>query len=163
MIRSTDYALPNPAHICSASGKELRPGDRFIGVLFEDAGKFVRKDYAADAWQGAPEGAIAHWAGRISAPGMAKPAKLDDDQLFDCFDHLVEATDAGQRNFRYVTALLLMRRKKLKFEDARKNPQGVDVLIVQDTRNGKRYEVIDPKLSEAEAEAVQNEVMNVLC
>ena len=158
----TNYGLPNPAHTCTASGQELRPGDRFIGVLLEQAGKFVRKDYAADAWQGAPTGAIAHWSGRIPVHGSAKKPTLDDERLFDCFDHLAEASDAAKRNFRYVTALLLMRRKKLKFEDARKNPQGADVLIVQDTRNGRRYEVIDPKLSAAEAEAVQEEVLKVL-
>jgi hypothetical protein len=151
----TNYGLPNPAHTCTVSGKELRPGDRFIGVLLEQGDKFVRKDYAVDSWQGAPVGAIAHWSGRIPVTGSVKKPTLDDDRLFDCFDQLAEANDAAKRNFRYVTALLLMRRKKLKFEDARKNPQGADVLIVQDTRNGRRYEVIDPKLSEAEAEAVQ--------
>lgn len=133
-----------------------------MGVLFEQAGRFVRKDYAADAWQGAPEGAIAHWSGRIPFTGSAKKPTLDDDRLFECFEHLAEAGDPAKRNFRYVTALLLMRRKKLKFEDVRTNPQGMDVLIVKDARNGRRYEVIDPKLSELEAEAVQEEVMKVL-
>jgi len=158
----SDYALPRPAQQCALSGKELRPGDRFIGVLAEEAGKFVRKDYAADAWQGTPAGAVAHWMGRIPAMGAAKKPTLDDGRLFDCFDHLAGATDPEKLNFRYVTALLLMRRKKLQFADARKNPQGSDLLILRDTRNGAMIEVIDPKLGEAEATAVQEEVLRVL-
>jgi len=65
-------------------------------------------------------------------------------------------------NFRFVVALLLMRRKRLKFEDARRTSSGSFVLVVRDARGGARYEVDDPRLDEAEIEAVQAEVFQVL-
>jgi len=162
VIRSTEYSFPGPASKCSASGRELKAGDRYFAALFERAGRFEREDYAESAWTGAPTGAIASWTGRIRNPGLAKTPKIDDDRLFECFDRLANTTEASQRNFRYVAVLLLVRRKKLKLEDSRKNPLGEDVLVLTDSRSGKRCEVIDPKLTEAEAEAVQADVFRVL-
>ena len=42
----------------------------------------------------------------------------DDDLLLDCFERLQEDSDPARLSFRYVVALLLMRRKRLKFEEA---------------------------------------------
>ena len=50
----TDYEFQGPARVCAATGRELKPGDRFHAVLTEHAGKMVRTDYAADAWPGLP-------------------------------------------------------------------------------------------------------------
>ena len=65
-------------------------------------------------------------------------------------------------NFRFVVALLLMRRRRLKFEDARRTPDGAAVLVVRDAKTGARHDVADPRLSAAEVEAVQTEVFHVL-
>jgi len=162
VIRSADYDFPGPAPACAASGAELRPGDRYFAALFERAGRYERADYAEGAWQGAPDGAIAHWKGRIHAPGHSGKPKIDDDRLFDCFDHMAAAEDPGRRRFRYVVALLLMRRKKLKFEEVRKNAAGEEAMILKDSRNGRRCEVVDPKMTNAESDLVQEEVLRVL-
>ena len=57
---------------------------------------------------------------------------------------------------------MLMRRKKLKFEDAERKPDGSDALILRDGRTNQRLEVIDPKLTEEQIAAVQDEVFQVL-
>lgn len=154
--------FPHPTRICAATGRELKPGERIHGVLFDDAGKFVRKDFAADAWHGPLPGAVAHWAGRIPATRGPRKPIFHDGLLLDCFDHLQGATEPHRLEFRYVVALLLMRRKKLKFEDAERNPDGTDVLILRDIRTGARCEVADPKLTDDRITAVQQEVFQVL-
>ena len=58
-----EYDIQGPTRVCAASGRELKPGDRFHGVLLEHAGKLIRKDYAAEAWPGPPEGHLAYWVG----------------------------------------------------------------------------------------------------
>jgi hypothetical protein len=162
VIRSNEYDFPGPAQACAVSGAELRPGDRYFAALFERAGRFERADYAEGAWQGAPPGSIAHWKGRIRAHGQAAKPKINDERLFECFDHLAAPEDPGRRRFRYVVALLLMRRKKLRFEEVRKNAAGDETMILTDSRNGRRCEVVDPKMTEAESAAVQDEVLRVL-
>ena len=154
--------IPAPARVCAATGRELSPGERVYGVLFEEAGKFVRKDFAADAWDGPQSGAIAFWSGRIPTARAARKPTFNDKLLLDCFDHLAGATEPTRLQFRYVVALLLMRRKKLKFEDTRRNPDGTDVLILKDGRTGQRLEVADPRLAEEQINSVQDEVFRVL-
>lgn len=159
----TEYDIQAPSRVCAATGRELNPGDRFFAVLAEDAGKLVRTDYAADAWPGPPAGAVAFWAGKVPVAGQ-KPRKpvVNDDLLLDCFDRLKGTADADGLNFRYVAALLLMRRKRFKFEDAARDESGRDVLIVKDARGGAIHHVTDPRLSDEQIVAVQSEVFRVL-
>ena len=159
----TEYDIQTPSRVCAATGRELKPGDRFFAVLTEDAGKLVRKDFAADAWPGPPAGAVAYWSGKVPVAGQ-KPRKpvVNDELLLDCFDRLKDTADADGLNFRYVAALLLMRRKRFKFEDAAKDDQGRDVLIVKDARGGAVHHVTDPRLTDDQIAAVQTEVFRVL-
>ena len=159
----TEYDIQGPARVCAATGRELQPGDRFFAALVTDAGKLVRTDFAADAWRGPPAGAVAFWAGKVPPVGH-KPRKpvVNDDLLLDCFDRLKESADPDGLNFRYVAALLLMRRKRFKFEDAARDDAGRDVMIVKDARGGAVHHVIDPRLTDEQVTAVQTEVFRVL-
>jgi hypothetical protein len=162
MHNMTDYEIQGPTRICAASGRELKPGDRFHAVLSEQGGKFVRTDYAADAWPGPPEGAVAHWAGKIQAADKPRKPVVNDELLVGCFDRLKDSTDADGLNFRYVAALLLMRRKRFRFEDVARDSDGRDVLILKDVKGGAIHQVADPRLTDEQITAVQTEVFRVL-
>jgi hypothetical protein len=158
-----DYEIQGPGRVCAATGRPLNPGDRFHTVLIEQDGKLLRTDYAAEAWPGAPpEGAVAHWAGRV--PISEKPRKpvINDELLLDCLERLKTSADPDGLNFRYVAALLLMRRKRLRFEDVIRDEAGHDVLLLKDSKSGTLYQVIDPRLTEDQAATVQAEVFRVL-
>jgi hypothetical protein len=159
----TEYDIQGPARVCAATGRELKPGDKFFAVLTEDAGKLVRTDCAAAAWSGPPPNAVAHWVGKVPTAGQ-KPRKpvVNDDLLLDCFERLKDSAEPDGLNFRYVAALLLMRRKRFKFEDAVRDEQNRDVLLVRDGRGGGSHRVIDPRLTDDQIAAVQAEVFRVL-
>jgi hypothetical protein len=157
----TVYQLHGPARICAATGRELAAGERVFSVLRDENGQFVRTDYSADAWPGPPPGAVAWWAGRISDAGRAAKPTINDDLLADCFEHLSGTNDPARLRFRYVVALLLMRRKRFKFEDARKRGDK-DTLVVRDAKSGRRHEVDDPQMTDPEMDAVRDEVFRVL-
>ncbi len=157
-----DYEIQGPTRICAATGRELKPGDRFHGVLIEEAGKLVRKDFAQDAWPGAPDGCLADWVGRVPLGDKPRKPVINDELLLECFDRLKASNDPDGWNFRYVAALLLMRKKKFKFEDATRDEAGRDVMVVRDSRGGAVHHVIDPRLSEEQVAAVQAEVFRVL-
>ena len=158
----TDYEIHGPARACAATGRELKPGDRFHAVLTEQDGKLVRTDYAFDAWPGPPAGAIADWAGRVPASDKPRKPVVNDEVLLGCFERLKDSADADGRNFRYVAALLLMRRKRFRFEDVARDAGGRDVLILRDAKAGAVHEVIDPRLTEEQVAAAQAEVFRVL-
>ena len=158
----TDYEIQGPTKVCAATGRELKPGDRFHAVLVEQAGKLNRIDYAAEAWNKPPLDAIAHWAGVV--PALDKPRKpaVNDDLLLGCFDRLKESTDPDGQNFRYVVALLLMRRKRFRFEDVIRDSAGQDVLLLKDAKGGAVHQVADPRLTDDQIATVQSEVFRVL-
>jgi hypothetical protein len=158
----TDYEIQGPTRVCAATGRELKPGDRFHAVLTEEAGKLSRADYAAEAWPGPPPGAVAHWAGRVPAADKPRKPVVNDEVLLGCFDRLKDAADPDGRNFRYVAALLLMRRKRFRFEDAARDADGRDVLVLKDAKGGAVHHVTDPRLTDGQIAAVQAEVFRVL-
>jgi len=156
----TQYDIAAPTRICAATGKELKPGDAFFAVLLEVAGKFVRKDFAVGSQVQEP-GAIASWTGKIPANDKPHKPVFNDELLIEWFDHLGRSGDANRLNIRYVVALLLMRRKRLKFEDLKRSKDG-DTMILRDARTGTRHEIADPRLTETEIAAVQDEVFQAL-
>ena len=158
----TEYEIGGPSRVCAATGRELQPGDRFYGVLVEEGGKFTRKDYAANAWTGPPSGHIAYWAGRVPAADKPRKPVVNDDLLLDCFDRLKDSADPEGLNFRYVAALLLMRRKRFRFEDVFRDATGRDVMLLRDARNGAVHQVTDPRLTDDQIATVQTEVFRVL-
>jgi hypothetical protein len=159
----TDYQIAGPTRRCAATGRDLAPGDRFFAALVDENGGYARKDFAADAWAGPPPGTVAFWAARVPPADAPRKPAFNDALLADWFHHLGTgaADDPHRANLRYVVALLLMRRKRLKFEDLRRS-DGADTLVLRDAKTGARYEVPDPRLSEAEVAAVQDEVFRAL-
>ena len=80
----TDYQIqPNTRH-CAATGRELRPGEKFYSVLLQEGGKLIRHDYAAEAWHGPPEEVRAPWSHviwrlRSRVARIAPAAKMNKD------------------------------------------------------------------------------------
>ena len=157
----TDYQIQPHTRRCASTGRELRPGERYFTALAEVNGQFVRHDYSAEAWQGPPPGAFSFWSGRVPAEQESRKPRFDDDLLVECFERLEGQTEPGRVSFRYVVALLLMRRKRFKFEEARTEGER-EVLVLRCARSGARHEVVNPGLSPADMTAVQEEVFKVL-
>lgn len=157
----SSYQIQGPAKQCATTGRLLKPGDAFYSVLSDEGGQFVRRDYSREAWQEAPPGAVAWWMGRIPENGTQPKPTINDALLVDCFEHLTGTTEPDRLNFRYVVGLLLMRRKRFRFDDLKKQ-DGHEVMILRDTKNNRRHEVLDPKLTDGDMETVRQEVFRVL-
>ena len=67
----------------------------------------------------------------------------------------------GRCRLGFVVALLLMRRKRLKFEEARVDGER-EILHLRDSRTHAEYEVLNPRLADDEMTAVHEEVFRVL-
>jgi hypothetical protein len=157
----TDYQIQANTRRCAVSGRELSPGEKFYSVLFDENGQFVRKDYADEAWPGVPEGAFSFWSGRVPPVESDRRPRFDNELVLDCFSRLEGQVEQDRVNFRYVLALLLMRRKRFKFEEAR-TVDDQETLVLRCSRTGERHEVVNPRLTEEEMVAVQEEVFKIL-
>lgn len=157
----TDYQIQASARRCAVTGQEFRPGERFYSVLLDEAGKFLRKDFSQSAWQGPPPGAFSFWMSKAAQGATPRRPPIDDEVLLECFQRLEGEQEPGKLAFRYVLALLLLRRKRLRLEDTRKEEEQ-EVMVVRCTRKGERFQVVDPALSDHELESVQEDVFRVL-
>ncbi len=156
-----EYRIQPHTRHCVVTGRELKPGERYFTALVEENSQFIRKDYSSDAWQGPPPGAFGFWGGRVPRNTEAHKPHFDDDLLLDCFHQLEGQEEPRKVNFRYVVALLLLRRKRLRFVDARLSAGG-ETLVVASVRDKKQHDVVNPHLSENEIATVQEEVFKVL-
>jgi hypothetical protein len=157
----TDFQIQPNTRRCCVTERELVPGERFYSVLVDEAGKFVRRDFSAEAWQGPPAEAFSFWAGKVPESSGPRRQPIDDETLLDCFRRLEGQTDPPRLNFRFVVALLLTRRRRLKFEEAVKE-DGREVLCLRCVRTGSRHRVLNPSLTEEETAAVQEQVFEAL-
>ena len=156
-----DYQIQPNSRRCTVTGRELQMGERFYSVLLEEDRQLVRKDYSTEAWQGPPQGAVSFWTGHVLASTEKVKPLFDDDLLEDCFQRLEGQTEPGRVNFRYVVALLLMRRRRFRFENSLVE-DGVEKMMLRCLRTGERHEVVNPRLNDDEMSQVQDEVFNVL-
>jgi hypothetical protein len=157
----TDYQIQGHTRRCAASGRELRPAEKVYSVLVEEAGKLVRRDYARETWTGPPPGTFSFWIGRVPEANEARRPRIDDELLVDCFRRMEGQTEPDRVQFRYVVALLLMRRKRLKFEEV-KVEDGVEYLHLRCPRTRLQFQVVNPHLTDEQMAAVQDEVFKVL-
>lgn len=157
----TEYQIQASTRRCAVTGRELQPGEGCYSVLLDEGGSFVRKDYSEPAWQGPPPGTFSFWKTRVAAGPASKRPPMDDELLLECFHRLEGELEPRKRSFRFVLALLLVRRRRLRLEDTRQE-DGQELLTLRCTRTGTRTQVVDPGLADDEIEAVQDEVFEVL-
>jgi hypothetical protein len=139
----------------------LLPGEKFYSVLYDRGAAFVREDICAALWQGPPPDAFSYWRGRVPEHDQPKRIEVDDALLLDCLERLAEDHAPQKINFRYVLALLLMRRKRLKFEEVVYR-DGQELLALRCPKTRKLHHVLNPQLAEEQMADVQDEVMKVL-
>jgi len=157
-----DWDISKTSLACSACNKEFDENQDVFSVLCDENEGFVRYDYCQGC-QPAEEvpGQFSHWVTRIPPRNAPVRRFVDDEVILDLFRRLDGHDDSTKRNFRYVLALLLMRKKVLKFNEFRREAEG-DVLLLQDRTTDSVHTVIDPSLSEEQIEKVTEEIGQIL-
>jgi hypothetical protein len=156
-----DYDIKPPSLHCAVSGRAIQPGEQYFSVLAEAAEGFERRDFAADIWAGPPQDAIGFWRARVPEPtGPKRPKPIDDGVLLNFFERLAGEADETRLKFRYILALLLMRRKLVKLVDAA-SQQGRETIVVR-TVGGDEHQVVNPGLNEEQFADVQTQLEQLL-
>lgn len=153
---SASYPISRSTGQCAATGQAFAPGEHFVAALVETEGseELGRLDYSLGAWEGgsrpeAPARLFAHWRGVFAPPQGPRKLLLNDDELLDLFEQLATADRTNQIAFRYVLALLLVRRRVLTYEGTVEGVMRVRVKRpVAEQANEPIVEVVDPKLDD---------------
>lgn len=166
-LGSQDYSIGKTTGVCAATGRRLEVGEPFVGALVEpvDSEVLVRVDFSEGAWEeGArPERLFGFWRGVVPAENERRPVLIDDQAIMDLFEQLAETTDAKRIAFRFVLALVLVRKRLLVLESTR-SARGQEPGVMRVRRKGEArppegpplMEVVDPGMTdEAVDEVIQ--------
>jgi hypothetical protein len=152
-----DYQLKPLGKTCSQTGITFGPGDVCYSAVVEKGNEWVRLDFSAGAWTGPPQGALGYWRLIVPARDQTRRHALDPDALLRHFEQLSEDGNPARENFRYVLALLLVQRRRLRITQTRSDGDGT-VLELAGLQGEGPFEVRDQRLGESEITALQQEL-----
>lgn len=152
-MTSNSYELGRHADRCAFSGDALGPGDRYIACLVERDGEdgLDRVDVGLPAWEAGrrPDRLFAFWTARIAQPDEKPRLFVDDDSLIGIFDQLASADDPKRLAFRYVLALVLVRKRLIRQVGTRPAKGDTPAAMLVKRRGAPDEEpepVVDPSL-----------------
>lgn len=193
---SNTYDIQRPTGVCAATGRELAPGETVYAALVDppaedrsddqakpnDKGELpmLRIDVSADAWEDQdfrPPHLFGFWRTEVPEPNEKKKLLVGDAAIQELMLSMDEATEAKQLAFRYVLALILLRKKLLRHDgiDRREQEEGpvqdywqfTPKLDIAKGHFGKwneqaGFEVLDPHITEGEIAGVTEQLGQVL-
>lgn len=118
---TSSYEVGRASTACAATGEPLTPGMAIVAALVDVPGEdtLARVDTLATAWDAGsrPPGLFGFWRTIVPPAGHKPKALIDDESLVDLFQGLEPEAGAPADDrrlvFRYIMALLLIRRRRL--------------------------------------------------
>ncbi len=148
--------------LCALTGRELAEGEEHYTVLFEEGDSFRRADYALAAWNGPPDGAYCFFKTRVPVREPKKQGLLvDNDMLVNFFARLAQETTPVRLQFRFVLALILMRKRLLRYEQT-VHDQGQEYWQMSLVREQSPHRVLNPHLTDEQIVGVSGQLGAIL-
>ena len=159
---ATEWNIAKSQRRC-VCGREFEENETYFAALYEEGGDFVRRDYCLECWPGARErgGFFSFWKTTAAPKDQRRKLFADDQVLLDFFLRLENAQEEQHRHFFYILALILMRKKVLKFEDIERQ-EGRESLILRYPPEDRTFRVEDPRLGEDQIEALKDQLSEIL-
>ena len=156
-----DFDVQRTTGRCAVSGRDLTEGEEFYAVLFDRGDAFERADYSLACWSGPPDGTYCFWKARI--PQRQKKPRLfvDDEVLLNFFQRLGDESEPVKVQFRFLLALILMRKRLLKYDQTIGDPDG-EVWLMRLRGSDQQLRVINPQLGEDQLEIVGQQLGAIL-
>ncbi len=155
------YEIERSTGRCSVSGEEIQEGEEFYTVLFEAGDSFERADFSLDRWQGPPDGCFCFFKTKKPVKEKKKQLLVDDALLENLFQRLSTETEPLRIQFRFVLALILMRKRLLRYDKSTKR-NGEEYWCMTLMRDKSTHEVINPELNDDQIDGVSEQLTAIL-
>jgi hypothetical protein len=156
-----EWVIDKPLGQCCATGRQIAPGEEYYAALVETEQGFARRDFCAEYWNENKPAVFCYWKTKLPRPDQKKQVFVDDDMLMAFFDRLGTETEQEKVNFRFVLMLVLMRRRKLKYDSSKTN-DGKDVWRLRITGTQDFVEVNNPNLDESQVAQLTSQIGQIL-
>lgn len=161
------YPVTRSSGRCTARDIELPPGTSCVATLCMDGEAGLKRlEYSTEAWDEGirPEGLFSFWRTVVPAAD-AKPKQLvDETVLLTIFEQLAGDDQPRKRSLRFVLALILMRKRLLRFM-GRIEEDGVVTWQMRPKGSSPEsplVEVVDPGLGDEDVLSLSEQLAEVL-
>jgi hypothetical protein len=160
----SDWEVDKPLGQCYGTGRKIEHGEEYFGALIEVEDGLQRRDYCADYWDGEKPEVFCYWKSRLPQPDEKKQIFIDDNMLMAFFERLENETEQEKVNFRFVLALILMRKRRLKYDATRyeEDKEIWRLKIVGDKSTTNLVEVINPHLDDEQVKQLSSQIGQIL-
>jgi hypothetical protein len=158
--------VSRPTGECASTGETLVPNEPAMATLCEleeDEG-FDRLDYSISAWENGdrPERLFSHWRYIVPDGDKKKEIGIDDAVLADLFERLADDERPARIAFRYILALVLLRKRKLKLVGRENTDDGEIWLLQFKGVEGEPVQVRNPGIGEEEIQDLSEQLGEIL-
>ena len=161
-----DFEIARTAGVCVHCDRQLAEQEEFETTLVCDGAQLVRQDWCLTCWEAAdheqPVGLFGQWRTRMPVKQAKKKLFVDDAMLANFFLRLEGDELEGRREFRFVLALVLMRKKLLNYEGSTKDDQGEETWTMRFKGETQTHNVLDPRLDEEKIAVVSEQLSEIL-
>ncbi|MHC4424348.1 MAG: hypothetical protein ACYSWR_06745, partial [Planctomycetota bacterium] len=114
-----EWEIEKPLGQCFGSGKRIEYSEEFFAALIETDQGLQRQDFCSDYWQEQKPDVFCYWKTKLPHPDQKRRIFVDDQMLMAFFERLEQETEQEKINFRFVLALILMRKRRLKYDSSK--------------------------------------------
>ncbi len=156
-----DFDISRASGACCVTGRAFDEDETFYTVVLETEDGLARRDYSLDAWTGTPEGALCFYKTRMPHKNQPKRRFIDDSAMISFFKALGDTTHPNKLRFRFVLALILLRKRVLKYERTLREGDA-EIWEMRLVREKSMHRVVNPVLREDEIAGVSAELGSIL-
>ncbi len=156
-----EWEITKPLGQCCGTGRQIAPGEEYFAALVETEGGLERRDFCDEYWRSNTPEVYCYWRTRLADPEQKKHLFVDDEMLMAFFERLEQDSEQEKINFRFVIMLVLMRKRKLKY-DSTMFRDGAEVWKLRVVGTDQFVEVINPHLDEQQIQELSFQIGEIL-
>jgi len=156
-----EWEINRPLGQCCGTGREIEPGQEYFAALVETEQGLQRRDFCADYWDSEKPEVFCYWKTKLPDPEQKKQIFVDDEMLMVFFERLEQEGEQEKINFRFVIMLVLMRKRKLKY-DSTINRDGKEIWKLRVVGGDEYVEVENPHLDEEQIQQLSSQIGEIL-
>ncbi len=156
-----EWEVSKPLGLCSGTDRKIEYGEEYFAALVQTDEGLARRDFCSEYWQEKQPDVFCYWKTKLPQPDQKKHIFVDDEMLMAFFERLAREAEQEKINFRFVLALILMRKRRLKYESSEKQDD-VETWRLRIAGGKQIVEVINPHLTEEEIEQLSSQLGQIL-
>jgi hypothetical protein len=157
----SEWEINKPLGQCHGTGRKIESDEDYFGALVRTEEGLQRRDFCAEYWENEKPDVFCYWKTKLPQPGQKKQLFVDDQMLMAFFERLEKETDQEKVNFRFVLALILMRKRLLKYDDTRIDDDR-EIWRLRIVGDKQTAEVVNPHLDEEQIEQLSSQIGEIL-